>query len=61
MRSSMVGYPSAFLGSWSIVNPVGNIKGHVGSALDLESYKYYEKGLAENIGTRPRVPLRMEP
>ena len=41
MRSSMVGYPSAFLGSWSIVNPVGNIKGHVDSALDLESYKYY--------------------
>ena len=27
MRSSMVGYPSAFLGSWSIVNPLGNIKG----------------------------------
>ena len=61
MRSSMVGYPRAFLGPWSIVNPLGNICRHVGSALDLESYKYYEKGLAKNIGTRPRVPLRMEP
>ena len=60
MRSSMVGYPRAFLGPWSIVNPLGNIKGHVGTALDLESYKY-EEGSAENIGTRPRVPLRMEP
>ena len=44
MRSSMVGYPKAFLGPWSIVNPLGNIKGHVGTELDVESYKYYEEG-----------------